>query len=132
LALGGALLLAGCEEGPFLQTESFETKAGESEIYTGGGCMPVSKGSGMGAGSAPAPGGEPTGGYEYSYEGTGSGVRFVFKDGNGEVLEERNYAADFIKSKKRDEVVVMVGEKEMRFVHWGSQECEPIREPEEP
>lgn len=128
--MGSALLLAGCDEGPYLMTESFETKAGESEVYTGGGCMPVSEGSGMGAGAAPAPGAEDSGGYEYSYEGTGNGVLFRFKDGSGEVLEERNYTAAFISSRKRDEVVVQVGENEMRFVHWGAQECEPIRDPD--
>jgi len=128
--MSGALALAGCaEEGPFLQTEEYRTQAGESEIYGGGSCMAVSEGGGMGGGSAPAPGSESTA-YSYSYKSTGSGVRFEFFDENGEVVEARDYNAAFIASGRRDEVVVAVGDDEMRFVHWGVQKCEPIRDPD--
>jgi hypothetical protein len=126
--MGGALALAGCaEEGPFLQTEQYQTRAGESEMYTGGSCMSVNES--MGGGSAPAPGGESTA-YSYSYEGTGNGVRFEFADENGEVVEARDYNAAFIASGRRDEVTVVVGDDEMRFVHRGVQKCEPIRDPD--
>lgn len=128
--MSGALALAGCaEEGPFLQTEQYQTRAGESEMYMGGGCMQVTEGGGMGGGSAPAPGGDSPA-YSYSYVGTGRGVRFEFSDENGEVVEARDYNAAFIASGRRDEVVVAVGDDEIRFVHWGSPQCEPIREPD--
>lgn len=128
--MSGALALAGCaDEGPFLQSEQYETRAGESELYRGGGCMQVTEGGGMGGGSAPLPGGDSTA-YSYSYKSTGSGVRFEFADENGEVLEARDYNAAFIASGTRDEVVVALGDDEMRFLHWGSPVCEPVREPD--
>ena len=125
--LAPLVLFVGCqEEGPFLQTEEFLTKAGEDERYMGGSCMGVTTGNGMGGGTAPG----ATSSYQYSYESKGNGVRFVFNDAGGEVLEERNYDAAFIASGRRDEVVVEVGGEVMRFVNWGTQECGTIRDPD--
>lgn len=128
--LSGALALGGCaEEGPFLQVEEYRTRAGESERYSGGSCMQVTDGGAMGGSVMPLPGGDAEA-YSYSYETTGHGVRFEFLNASGELVAERDYNAAFIASGRRDEVVVAVGDDELRFVHWGVPECEPIREPD--
>lgn len=132
-ALG--LVLGGCgvDEGPYLQTEFYETKAGESEVYMGGSCMPVQEGNaGMGGGTAP--GATDSQGlqvrYQYTYESTGDGVLFVFTDHGSGAKEERNYDGAFIASGERDDVVVEVGADQRRFVNWGVSACEPIRDPQ--
>jgi hypothetical protein len=129
--LGSWLLLAGCEqEGPYLQMEEFLTKSDEGERYMGGSCMSGSEGGGVGAGRAPGPDGNTADTFEYSYQSGEGGVHFVFKNGLGEILAERRYNEKFLSSGQRDEVVVEFGEETYRFVHWGVQECQPIREPE--
>lgn len=132
-ALG--LVLGGCQqpdEGPYLQTEFYETKAGESERYLGGSCMGVSQESGFGGGTAPGATDSENLQirYQYVYESTGDGVHFAFTNQGSGAKEERNYNAAFIASGERDEVVVQVGGDERRFVNWGTAECEPIREPD--
>jgi hypothetical protein len=138
-AAAALALTTGCqEEGPFLQTEQYSTVDGE-ETYNGGACMPVQQGNAMGGGTAPGAGSfggeaneaEPDA-FSFSYEGTGAGVRLLVVDGENGVLAERHYDEAFIRSGKKDEVVVELGRGGMRFVSWGVERCEAIREPESP
>jgi hypothetical protein len=133
LGLGSAavvLLSVGCEEGPFLQTEQFVTRAGQDEEQVGSACIPAQKGGGLGGGRAPGvPGaaGEGTAaaasGYSFSYEGTGSGVRLVIADGGGKTLAERHYDAAFISAGRKDELKVETDSETLRFVGWGVAAC---------
>ena len=137
LALGALLLvLTGCDEGPFLQTEELVSKDGV-ERYVGGSCMSVDSGNGMGGGMAPASlgaaGDAPETSafaYSFSYEGKGKSMHFRLADGAGEILAERSYTAAFIESGRKDEVTADAGGQKLRFVHWGVPECRPIREPD--
>jgi hypothetical protein len=127
LAFG--LLGAGCQDGPFLQTEQFVSHDGQEE-QVGTACIAVQKGSGMGGGRAPGvPGAAGEGaqtapsGYSFSYEGTGSGVRLVVVDGSGKTLAERSYDSGFIDSGRKDEVKVDADGEALRFVGWGVSAC---------
>jgi len=125
--LGCALLSLGCQNGPFLQTEQYVTRSGEEE-QVGTACISVEKGSGMGGGRAPGvPGAAGEGGddsgYSFSYDGSGSGVRFRIVDGAGRTLADKTYDGGFIDSGRRDEVTVDTGSAAARFVAWGVPQC---------
>jgi hypothetical protein len=115
--------------------EEFLTKAGEQERYMGGGCMALEKGNGMGSGTAPGAYGVAGAatveqGYSYSYEGRGNAILFRFATYDGEVLAERTYDEKFIDSGRKDVVSVEAYGQTLRFVNWGAQECQPIRDPD--
>lgn len=127
LALG--LLSAGCQDGPFLQTEQFVTGDGQEE-QVGTACISVQKGSGMGGGRAPGvPGAAGDGtdgalnGYSFSYEGTGNGVRLLVVDGGGQTLAQRSYDSAFIDGGRKDELEVEADGQKLRFVGWGVAAC---------
>jgi hypothetical protein len=130
--LGGlatVLLCAGCQDGPFLQTEQFVTRAGQEEQF-GSACISVQKGSGLGGGRAPGvPGAAGEGadgalsGYSFSYEGTGSSVRLLVVDGSGQTLAERSYDAAFIDAGRKDELNVEADGEMLRFVGRGVAAC---------
>src|SRR5689334_21125393 len=110
----------GCQHGPLLQTEEYVTM-GEVEKLICTGCISVEKGGGMGGGRAPGvPGAAGEGGEEpahsFSYDGTGSGVRFRVVDGAGRTLADKRYDDAFIDSGRKDEVTVNTGSATARFV----------------
>lgn len=133
-ACGGlscALLGAGCQRGPFLQTEQYVTKGGEEE-QIGTACMSIEKGDGMGGGRAPGvPGAAGEGGdeaaYSFSYDGTGNSVRFRVVDDAGRTLADKNYDGAFIDSARKDEVTIETGSAAARFVAWGVPHCGQVK-----
>lgn len=136
-ALSGALLLllAACDEGPFLQTEEFAAQGGV-ERYLGGSCLSVDAGKGLGGGKVPLSDGaageageSASFAYAFSYEGRDKGMYFQVADGSGRVLAERSYSESFIEAGRKDEVKVDVGSQKLRFVHRAVAACQPIREP---
>jgi hypothetical protein len=134
----GALFLSltACDEGPFLQTEEFAARGG-LERYLGGSCISVDAGNGLGGGKVPLPEGAAgesgesgSFAYSFSYEGRDKDMHFQVADGAGRVLAERSYSEAFLGAGRKDEVKVDVGAQELRFVHRGVAECQPIREPD--
>jgi hypothetical protein len=133
-ALALSQALAGCTEGPLLQTEEYVTKPGEAELYMGGSCLGVDNGSAAGGATAPGAFGAAGAataelGYQYGYEARGKVVRFNVTDYDGQVLVERSYDAVFLASGRRDDVTLDVFGHTLRFVHRGVPRCEPVREP---
>jgi hypothetical protein len=134
--LGGlatVVLCAGCEDGPYLQTEQFVARDGQPEEKIGTACMSAEKGGGMGGGRAPGvpgaggEGSEEGNGYSFSYDGTGGGVRFRVVDSAGKVLADKSYDGAFIDSGRKDEVTVDTGDATARFVAWGVPQCGQTR-----
>lgn len=129
-ALTYVLFGAGCQNGPFLQTEQYVTKFGQEE-QVGRACISSQKGSGMGGGRAPGvPGaaGDGTGsaavsGHSFSYEGVGDGVRLTVVDGNGRTLAQRSYDAGFLEAGRKDQLTVEMESETLRFVGWGVATC---------
>ena len=125
-----SVLAAGCQNGPFLQTEQFVTRDGQEE-QVGMACMSVDKGSGLGGGRAPGvPGAAGDGageaaasGHSFSYEGTGNGVRLTVADGAGITLAQRTYDSAFIDSRRKDELTVELEGETLRFVARGIATC---------
>jgi hypothetical protein len=123
------VLGAGCQNGPYLQTEQFVARDGQREEKIGTACMSAEKGSGMGGGRAPGvpgaagEGSEEAAGYSFSYDGTGAGVRFRVLDSAGKTLADKNYDGAFIDSGRKDEVTIEVGAEKARFVAWGVPQC---------
>jgi hypothetical protein len=130
--LVGLLWLPACAEGPVLMNEEFLTRQGEDERYMGGGCMAAGDGGSVGSGSMVGTAGSAgvASGFQYGYEANGNGVHFLFTDSGGAVLAERQYDEAFINSGRRDEVLVEHEGQTWRFVNWGAEECQPIREPD--
>jgi hypothetical protein len=129
LSGGAALLGLGCQNGPYLQTEQFVSRDGRQEEKTGTACMSAEKGGGLGGGRAPGvpgaagEGSEEAAGYSFSYDGTGSGVRFRVVDGAGKTLADKLYDGAFIDSGRKDEVTIEAGAERARFVAWGVPQC---------
>lgn len=127
--LGLVVLCAGCQNGPCLQTEQFVARDGQPEEKIGTACMSVEKGGGMGGGRAPGvpgaagEGSEEAAGYSFSYDGTGSGVRFRVVDSAGKTLADKSYDGAFIDSGRKDELTVDTGDATARFVAWGVPQC---------
>jgi hypothetical protein len=126
----GVLLAVGCQDGPFLQTEQYVTRDGQPEEKVGTACISVEKGNGMGGGRAPGvPGAagdgsaDAAGSYSFSYEGTGSGVRFQVVASDGTLLADKNYDGPFIDSGRKDEVKIVADGETARFVASGIAQC---------
>jgi hypothetical protein len=122
--------MVGCQSGPFLETEQYVTHDGQPEEKIGTACLSAEKGGGLGGGRAPGvPGAagegsaEETPSYSYSYEGTGSGVRFQVVQSDGTLLADKRYESAFIESGRKDEVTITVGDETARFVAWGVPQC---------
>ena len=131
-SLGGLATVAlcmACESGPYLQTEQFVTRDGLQEEKIGMACLSAGKGSGLGGGRAPGvpgaagEGSEESPGYSFSYDGTGSGVRFRVVDNAGKTLADRTYDGPFLDSGRKDEMTVGAGATLARFVAWGVPQC---------
>lgn len=128
---GSALVALGAcgQNGPYLQTEQFVARDGQPEEKIGTACMSAEKGGGMGGGRAPGvpgaagEGSEDAAGYSFSYDGTGSGVRFRVVDAAGKTLADKSYDGAFIDSGRKDEVTVDTGDATARFVAWGVPQC---------
>ena len=127
--LATVALCTGCEDGPYLQTEQFVTRDGLQEEKIGTACISAEKGSGLGGGRAPGvpgaagEGSEETAGYSFSYDGTGSGVRFRVIDSGGKTLADKTYDGAFLDSGRKDEMTVDTGATLARFVAWGVPQC---------
>jgi hypothetical protein len=128
-ALATVVLGAGCQNGPYLQTEQFVARDGQPEEKVGTACMSAERGSGLGGGRAPGvpgaagEGSEEAAGYSFSYDGTGSGVRFRVVDSAGKTLAGKSYDGAFLDSGQKDEVTIEVGAEKARFVARGVPQC---------
>jgi len=134
--VGGCLLVVGlltgaCRNAGSVQTEQYTTRDG-SEQLVGTACTGFEKDSGFGGGLLPdVPGaagesgaGEPTRGFSFNYEGTGSSLRLTVVDGGGHTVAERVYDSAFVDSGRKDELKVDAGQQQkLRFVATGAPSC---------
>ena len=94
--------------------------------YVGGGCFRLSEGSssgsGVGGGAAPT--------YSIVHEGLDGGVLVTVSGANGETLAQRGFSEDFLYSDAVDELAVELDGGSLRLLHWGGDECDPIRDPD--
>jgi hypothetical protein len=105
---------------------------GGKERYVGGGCLAVDEGSGSsGYGVAGGAGTEALPPYTIDYQGSDDAMAVTIKDGEGTLLESRNYTDDFVHSGKVDEVIVEFESGYLKLRYWGGETCEEPRTPEE-
>jgi hypothetical protein len=96
-------------------TQEHDRVAGSEWVYTGGGCSEVGSGSsGIGGGDAYA---------DFSLT-VQDGEVFVQVTEGGKVTEERRSDDDFLRSGKKDRVLMQFESgRTRRFTFWGGPEC---------
>ena len=126
LCLSLSLLCAGCEDAYFLMTEEFLRDREGNERYFGGSCEMLR----AGVTDVNGTGGENRASYTVEHRHDDEGIEVVVRDGEGSVLVTKHYDRAFLASGEVDELVADLGNGErLRRRYWGSDECDPIREP---
>ena len=115
------ILGAGCADDLYVMHEEFIVHQEESE-YLGGACQKIGGGT-----SAGGVAGENLPSYSFEVSESDEGVRVVLQTSDGDRVAEKSYTDDFLRSGKRDELLLEVDDsKQVRVVLWGSEVCEPL------
>jgi hypothetical protein len=125
------LVTSACTDGPYLMYEEYHAPGGK-ERYVGGGCFEASSASGSsGYGTAGGGSVEALPSYAIDYQGSDDAIAVTIEDGEGSVLERRDYTDEFLRSGKVDEVIVEFDSGYLKLRYWGGETCEEPRTPDE-